>query len=54
IDTEKCVGCTLCARRCPVSCISGERRAAHVIDSTQCIKCGECFNACKFGAVIQK
>ncbi|MCX7818366.1 MAG: NADH-quinone oxidoreductase subunit NuoF [Kiritimatiellae bacterium] len=50
---DKCIGCTLCARRCPVNCISGERRKPHVIDLTRCIKCGECFAACKFGAVLR-
>ncbi len=51
IIPEKCTGCTLCARRCPVSCISGKPREIHTISQKECIKCGECFNACKFDAV---
>ncbi|NOU36206.1 MAG: 4Fe-4S binding protein [Kiritimatiellaceae bacterium] len=51
IDAEKCVGCTACARRCPVSCIAGEVKKLHVIDQSKCIKCGQCFTACKFDAV---
>ncbi|HKJ86602.1 MAG TPA: 4Fe-4S binding protein, partial [Spirochaetia bacterium] len=38
---------------CPVSCISGERRQPHEIDQDRCIKCGECFAACKFDAVLR-
>jgi NADH-quinone oxidoreductase subunit F len=51
IDVDKCVGCTACARNCPVSCITGERRGPHTIDQAECIKCGRCFEVCRFAAV---
>jgi NADH:ubiquinone oxidoreductase subunit F (NADH-binding)/(2Fe-2S) ferredoxin len=52
IDKAKCIGCTVCARKCPVPCIAGERKVPHEIDQSRCIKCGACFEACKFGAVV--
>ncbi len=48
---ENCVGCTACARNCPVNCIAGERKEVHVIDQSLCIKCGACFDKCKFNAI---
>ena len=52
IDPAKCTGCTVCARKCPVECISGERKEPHVIDQAACIKCKQCVSSCKFGAIV--
>ena len=54
IDENKCVGCTLCARNCPVKAISGQVKSAHTIDKDICIKCGKCLQNCKFGAVVRE
>jgi len=51
IDPEKCIGCTTCARNCPVECITGVRKEPHLIDQMRCIKCGRCFEVCRFDAV---
>jgi formate hydrogenlyase subunit 6/NADH:ubiquinone oxidoreductase subunit I len=53
INAEKCIGCTACARNCPVECISGTRKSPHVIDQARCIKCGRCFEVCRFDAVTR-
>jgi len=52
VNEENCVGCTACARVCPVNAISGQRKEIHHIDPTICIKCGACKEKCKFDAIF--
>lgn len=52
--TDKCIGCTKCARVCPVSCISGKVKVKHEIDQSRCIKCGACYSTCPVDAIIKK
>ncbi len=53
IDAALCIGCTRCAKACPVGCISGELKEPHIIDETQCISCGSCYTVCPVDAVIK-
>ena len=52
--TDKCKGCTKCARNCPVGAITGEIKKQHVIDQAKCIKCGACIDNCPFKAIVKE
>jgi NADH-quinone oxidoreductase subunit F len=52
IDPEACTGCTVCAKKCPANCITGEKKGPHEIKQDECIKCGNCYSACNFDAVL--
>ena len=54
IIKDKCRGCTLCARNCPVDAISSSVKQPHEIDTAKCIKCGKCYSSCKFDAIVKE
>ncbi|MCH5206831.1 MAG: 4Fe-4S binding protein, partial [Oscillospiraceae bacterium] len=53
IVPDKCKGCSLCSKKCPVGAISGELKSPFTIDQSKCIKCGVCMSSCKFSAIIK-
>ena len=53
VITDKCRGCTACARVCPGNAITGEVKKQHVIDPNKCLKCGACMEKCRFGAITR-
>lgn len=51
--TTKCIGCTKCAKNCPVSCITGNTKGLHKIQQDKCVKCGACYFGCPVHAIIK-
>lgn len=54
IDPEKCKGCSICAKNCPVEAISGQVKSPYSIDPAKCIKCGVCESKCPFKAISKQ
>ena len=54
IIADKCKGCTMCSKKCPVDAVSGTVKNPHTIDTDKCIRCGACYNVCKFNAVVME
>ncbi len=54
IDAQRCKGCSLCSKKCPVGAISGQVKMPYVIDGDKCIRCSQCLDNCRFGAIIKK
>ena len=52
IDGEKCNGCTVCAKACPVDAIFGKKKEIHIIDTDACVQCGKCLTSCSFDAIF--